>query len=193
MGLIGRVLSFSRVTDENGSKLDEVEFDPGGGPNLTGNHFSSPGDDSQPLPDDYLATVPGPRSGGRDAVGYMDVKNEGVAGPGEKRIYARSVGGTIVAEVYLKSDGSVIIKNDLGGVMLFSTGDILANNVLIDVLGNITTAGIITAGQIVSVASITAASLEAPSIKVAGKELAGHTHPYLGLVVGVPGTTGPNN
>ena len=115
MGLIARLLNFNRVTRNDDIKLSEAGVDPGGGANITCEHFSSPGDDSHPLPDDTVILVRVPRSGGHAAVGYIDTVNEGVAEPGEKRVYGRNSDGEIVNEVHLKADGSISIGESVNG------------------------------------------------------------------------------
>lgn len=110
MGL-GRLLSFIRGS-RNGAKLSDVKLDPGGGPNVTAEHFSAPGDDAHPLPGDYVVGVSIQRSGGSAVVGYMDPKNDQKAAAGEKRIYARDGDGKSVAEMWLKNDGSIEVTAD---------------------------------------------------------------------------------
>ena len=45
MGLIAKLLSFTRVT-RNNAKISDVKVNPGGGPNITVEHYATPGDDS---------------------------------------------------------------------------------------------------------------------------------------------------
>lgn len=128
MGLIARVLSFTRVV-RNGAKLSDVKLDPGGGPNITGEHFADAGDDSHPLSTDYAATTRIPRDGGQVPVGYADPLNNPKATPGDKRIYGRDPStGLVVNEVWLKSDGSVFISNANGSFELKPTGAIKGLN-----------------------------------------------------------------
>lgn len=123
MGWVARVLSFARVADRNGAKVSDVQIDTGGGPNLTVEHFASPGDDSYPLDTDY-ATGHAVQQTGREAVvGYVDPKNTPKALKGDKRIYARdsSTGATVV-EVWLKNDGEALTSNDNGSIKLRPDG-----------------------------------------------------------------------
>jgi hypothetical protein len=53
MGLIAKLLSFVRV-ERNGAKINDVKVDPGGGPNITAEHFAPIGDDAHPLPGDFV-------------------------------------------------------------------------------------------------------------------------------------------
>ena len=184
MGRLAKVLSFTRIT-RNGAKTSDVKVDPGGGPNVTGDHLAPPGDDSYPLPGDYgilsrlLAT-------GRDAiVGYLDPKNQQKAGPGEKRIYSRDSSGNEIAQVWLKANGDIVAENDTATVTIAGSGSIKGDNGsgsfellasgVIDLNGvTISPTGVVTVSS---------------SLTVAGKELAGHTHP-----AGTPpGDTGANN
>lgn len=167
MGRIGRVLSFTRRV-LNGVNFSDVKFDTGGGNIHTGEHFSAPGDDSVPLPNDSLITQEIPRTGGEVPVGYIDSKANQTAQTGEKRIYARDPNtGDAVVSMWLKNDGSAVLANALGSIILGADGTINLNGVIIDPSGNIT------AGS---------------SLILAGLEIAGHTH----TVTTAPGTTGPN-
>lgn len=189
MGLVGKLLSFSKTAL---SRLAKVN--PGGGYNVTADHFSCPGDDSQPLAGDYVAMSSTRRSGVYVAIGYLDTQNLLKAEAGEKRIYARESSGAQVCEVWLKSDGQVVIQNgncsfevspegtikgsNHNGIFrLDEGGDFVVNNVVIDPAGNITTPEKIQ-GEMVEAVS---------SLKVAAKELDGHVHG--GVTVG-SGSTG---
>ena len=128
MGLIGLVLSFVRVS-RNAVTISDVKTDPGGGPNITPEHFSAPGDDSHPLPGDYVYAGPTPQRGKYAAIGYMDPTNTPTAQPGDKRIYGRdSDSGAEVVQVWLQNDGTAIISNDNGSVTLRANGSILGQN-----------------------------------------------------------------
>lgn len=122
MGRIGVLLSFSRV-ERNSAKISDVKIDPGGGPNITAEHFAPAGDDSFPLTTDYIVTNEIPRTGGETVVGYVDPINTPKATAGDKRIYARDANsGANVNEVWLKNDGSVLVSNDNGSVLLRADG-----------------------------------------------------------------------
>ena len=62
--------------------LPEVEVDPGGGYNKTCPVFSDSGDDSQPLPGDFVASVDTQKTGLSAAVGFSDPVNERKAAAG---------------------------------------------------------------------------------------------------------------
>lgn len=140
MGRVAKVLSFLRTT-RNGAKLSDVKLDPGGGSNITGEHFADPGDDSYPLEGDYAATLEIPRSGSQVPIGYSDTINTPKAEAGEKRIYGRDPAtGQAVNEVWLKSDSSVIISNALGAIELKADGSVDINGAVISPTGEVTNA-----------------------------------------------------
>lgn len=138
MGL-GKVLSFIRGT-RNGAKLSDVKLDPGGGPNVTGEHFSAPGDDAYPLPGDYIITVDIQRSGGAAVVGYLDPKNDQKATAGEKRIYARSGDGASIVELWLKNTGEATLVNNSGYMTLKPSGEVEINGARITPGGDVISA-----------------------------------------------------
>lgn len=170
MGIMAKVLSTLK-TRRGSADYNQIKVNSGAGVNLRGEQFSGAGDDSIPLPGDYAVTVEIPRQGGVAIVGFVDPGNASAVNPGEKRSYSRSSDGTIVAQVYLKNDGSVIIDNDNGSITLDAGGDITLNGVTIDASGNVTVP---------------------TSINLAGKELNGHNHAILSGS-SAPGPTGPNN
>lgn len=139
MGLIARVLSFRRVT-RNDAKISDVKVNPSGGDNLTVEHFADAGDDSHPLPTDYVHTEPQAGTGRASALGYADILNTPKAAAGEKRIYSREVNGSIVAEVWLKNDGEIETINALGYSKLRPDGVVEANGATIPLNGDVITA-----------------------------------------------------
>lgn len=164
MGLITLLKMFARVGNRS-----ETTVDPGGGSNVTADHFADPGDDSYPLPDDYVAIISNARTGGSSAVGYAETVTTKKAGPGEKRIYSRDAStGAVVAEIWLQDDGTILLENSAGSIILAPNGDVNINGVVIDAGGGITAPG---------------------SLVLNGKELDGHIHP----AGTVPGNTGPNS
>ena len=104
MGIIAKVLSFTRVV-RGGSFLADVKCDPGGGDNLTPEHFADSGDDSHPMPTDDAYVGSQKRTGGGAAIGYIDRKDNKKTGLGEKRIYGRDTDANAINEVWLKSNG----------------------------------------------------------------------------------------
>lgn len=188
MGFINKLISFARVK-RHGVNFSNVEVDPGGGAIKTAEHFEDPGSDSNPLPGDYVATVSHPGAGNVLAVGYLDPVNKPKAAVGEKIIYSRDSEGVLIAEVWLKNDGTLVLsnpkglfelradgsikgQNSIGFFELEMNGDFVVNTVRIDPQGN-----------------LTATSLSAPSVLANDKELAEHQH---GGVKTGGGFTGPN-
>jgi len=207
MGLIAKLLSFTRVT-RRGAKMSDVKVDPGGGPNITPLHYSAPGDDSFPLTTDYAVASKITNSGGAAVVGYLDPINDAKSLEGDKRIYGRDPATQLgVNEVWLQSDGSVVVSNANGSVVLRQDGGCVLTTPLsiFDAAADGSIAGTNGSGSfeleaggdfVVNGVTIDIAgnidsptSISAPSIVVNGKELGGHTH-----AAGTPpGNTGPNN
>lgn len=127
MGLVARVLSFIRVT-RNGAKISDVKVNPSGGDNITAEHYADAGDDSHPLPTDYVHTEPQAGTGRASALGYADPINTPKAAAGEKRIYGRDASGVAVNEVWLKADGTVLSENAACSFILEPDGEIRGNN-----------------------------------------------------------------
>lgn len=150
--------------------IEEAVGDPGGGALITGDVYQPGGDDSRPLPKDYMLLVSMPGSGRFAAVGFVDAQNPRQTEPGEKRIYSRQASGAVTAEVFLRADGTAQIT---------APGGISLNGVTIDANGNLT----LPAG-----ATLTAGTVEASSSLIAaGREHVNHVH----AAGAPPGNTGP--
>lgn len=118
----------------------DLKVDRGNGDNVTAQQFGPAGDDAPPLKGDYSALSAAKGSGNASAVAYRDQTAENYkAKAGEKRIYARSQSGAVVAEVYLKNDGTAEIKNNSGLFVMEPSGDVVINGVRISKTGVITT------------------------------------------------------
>lgn len=141
MGLIGRVLSLLRETKANGARVSFAKFAANNEPTLRGQHFGAPGDDAVPLAGDYVYSGRAPRTGEWAALGYLDSVSTPTATPGERRIYSRSGPGEMAAEVWLRADGTIHVRNGSGSIELQSGGDVVINGVTIDTDGNISTGG----------------------------------------------------
>ena len=183
MGLIGKLLSFTRNTKNRGAHVTDVKINRGGETNnLTTEHFQDPGVESSPLVGDYIAATSVVGSGRYAALGYVDPKNPPLSKPGEVRVYARGSDGDPVASVWVKNDGSIEITSSNCSVKLQQNGAIRSENASgffeLDGSGNFSTSGNI----------VSQGSISADSIKTGGKELAGHDH----LAGDPPGNTGPN-
>ena len=121
MGIVAKVLSFARVQIE-GAELEETKGDGDGGAPRIFDHTGPGGDDSPPLPGDFLVSVDVPGSGNSAAVAYADTRNAGLALPGEKRIYGRDENGAIVCSIRLRRDGSIEATNAEGSYKLSAAG-----------------------------------------------------------------------
>lgn len=172
MGRIAKLLSFVRVI-KNSAKISDVQVDPGGGANVTVEHFAPPGDDSYPLTTDRPFIINNGREGGESAVGYIDPVSDPVATEGDKRIYGRSpIASATVNQVWLQNDGTILISNDNGSLLLSpdgaikgdnnngvfelqSGGNFVVNTVIIDTDGNISTNATVTATTVEAVISLT--------------------------------------
>lgn len=188
MGRIGRLLSFIRRS-KAGTNYSDAKGDMGGGENVTPHHYGSPGDDSHPLPGDLFAELPLQGTGRGAAVAYLDPLNDQLAGPGERRVYARNAAGAAVCRVWLQNDGGIVMDNASGGIVLAPDGTVIINGVEFSPAGDITAPGDADFTGDVTAAKLTADEIEAMlSILAAGLELVLHTH-----LAGVPpGSTGPN-
>ena len=171
MGRIAKLLSFVR-SSKNNAKVSDVKVDPGGGANITAEHFSPAGDDSSPLPGDYVALNSDSGAGRYTAIGYIDPLNDPKSNAGDKRIYARDEStGVVVAEFWLKNTGEISCSNGNGYFALAENGDFIANGVIIGSDGKV----------------------EIPeSLTLNGKEIAGHDH-AINSGSSAPGPTGENN
>lgn len=148
MGMIARVLSFVRATRKNGAAASDVKVDTGGGANATAEHYGAPGDDGVPLPGDYAVTVSTVRGGGLAVVAYLDPKTAGVAGPGERRLYARNAAGAVSVSLFLQASGAATLSNGGGSLTLGADGKVTINGVTIDPDGTITTPTDVKAGPL---------------------------------------------
>lgn len=160
---MGRIVEVIAVDD------GEVKVDPEDP--STPEHYADPGDDSPPLPGDFAAVEDSTGAGVEQAVGYWDpnAANKKSA-PGEKRIYSRSPSGVLVAEVWLRGDGTLVFKSVAatsgGEISMAPSGVITLNGVTIDPDGNLDVPGGITAGALVS----------APEVAIAGLTHSTHVH-----------------
>lgn len=135
MGRIAEVQTTRRVADADGHGLD-VQCDPAGGANVTAPVFGPAGVDAVPLPGDYVALEDSTGAGAEQATGFADVRLSGRAQPGEVRIYARKSDGSLAIELWLKTDGTLVIG---------SGGDVTINGVVITAQGEVKAPGEVTA------------------------------------------------
>jgi hypothetical protein len=183
VGLISKVLSYTRIADRFGAKVSDVKHDPGGGANETGEHFQAANQDAVPLPGDYLLTVSVQRTGGQVVIGFIDPNQEQTAQPGEYRAYARDGDGAQVVQLHLKKDGTAVLNNAEATVEMKPSGEVSTQNAsgfykllasgVVDINGFI----INTDGSAESPVSVTAPTISGTSsVQADGKELVDHTH-----------------
>jgi hypothetical protein len=180
MGGIAEVISIDRSAEPAEIKVDAE--DP-----RTPEHYQPAGDDALPLAGDFAA-VEGDDEGSSSGqvVGYHDpIDANRKASPGEKRIYARSPEGVLVAEVWLKNDGTLALKSVLatsgGSIDIQPSGNVVINGVTFDPEGNISTPGDIEAGGDIDAEG----TIAAPEVAIAG--LAHSTHTHNSAAPGSPG------
>lgn len=190
MGRLASLIAFTRASAGD-SNTSDVKVDRGGNDNRTPQHFSPPGDDSFPLPGDYVHLGSQAGTGRDSAIGYVDPKNSQKSNSGDKRIYARnSSSGEQIVEIWLKNDGAAEINNDVGMFVvrpdgsikgsnsngnfeLQSGGDFVVNNVTIKANGDV---------------------IMPNSLMLNGKEIDGHNHSQGNDSGGnAEQDTGPNN
>jgi hypothetical protein len=142
MGFVATVIAFER-TEVEGVQTPECSVNRDGDETATGHHFSSPGDDAPPLPGDLAMLADDSGAGEAQPVGYQDPSTPGRAAPGEKRIYARSAAGVVACEIWLKSDGSLVVESASGATVELGTDGAVrlangAGELAIDAAGNVT-------------------------------------------------------
>lgn len=107
----------------------KLKIDPGGGDLSTVDRYSAAGDDSKPLDTDFVAGTEINRTGGHVVVAFYDPKNASKSSKGDKRIYSRDpASGEEKAEIWLKNNGEIIIKNDVSEVKIDTAGSIKGSN-----------------------------------------------------------------
>lgn len=166
---IGLVKSTSIVTNDYGVPLLEVTAQVGGEEIISAEFFPMPGEDSRPLPGDWVFLVRRPGAGRYVAIGMIDDVLL-TTSAGEKRIYSRLADGTIVAELKLfngdvraelqvyddggssvaklefRQTGQVTLTNDGSGFFqMFANGDVEINGTVFAEGGDIEAPGTIDA------------------------------------------------
>lgn len=127
MGRIGFVLSVSSDT-EGGEDIPICKVDMGGKDIRAVPLFNASGVDARPRAGDYVSLMAHPGGSGYAAVAFADPGNTSKAGPGEVRFVARDSNGADIAEVYLKTDGSILIENGSGSIELAADGRVTIND-----------------------------------------------------------------
>lgn len=116
-----------RAEGDSGPEIDADlggKIEGGEGDSATMDHFGPVGDDSPPLPGDWVLAVP--LEGETEeliAAAYSDDTTH-TAEPGEKRLYARNPAGEIVSTIHMRGDGSIELANDAATVEVAPDGSI---------------------------------------------------------------------
>ena len=143
MGGLEGIVDAYRADGDDGP---ETDLDLGGSDLATADHFGAGGEDSPPLKGDWLTVTQ--LDGSTEslaAVAYSDDTTR-TAAAGEKRTYSRDSGGSVVAEVHMRGDGSVTVTRTAGSsVAIASDGSITidagAGTISIDAAGAISISG----------------------------------------------------
>lgn len=116
MGRIGNILEIKQTSSE-GVESTDIKLDVGGGENITAPQAGPAGIDATPLETDLAITSSSPGDSGENVVGYVDPKN---ASKGDGvYLYARDASGAPIADIWVKTDGSVVITTQ--GVTIEAT------------------------------------------------------------------------
>lgn len=144
MGVIETIRGLvTRVFTDNleDGQITRVMVDPGGNPARTTDHISSPGLDAPPLEGDDFGF--GLRSSGEGrfvVLGYASPRSWRSALPGERRQVSRAISGDVVAEFYLRRDGTILLLGAGGGkAELQTNGDWDVNGAKITIDGDVVT------------------------------------------------------
>lgn len=166
---LGKVAHCERVVEDSVPKV-RVFVDEGDSENpelIEAELLSEPGVDALPLPGDEVSIIESEGSGNTISQAFADLMNPGKAEQGERRTYARADDGKIVAEVWLKKDGTVVTKNDKGKLTLHTDGTLEYGDGLfiVDLEGNVKFKGEVTA------------MAGTPDAPLPGVKLSTHLHP----------------
>lgn len=209
MGRLAILLTFVRAIRHK-ITISDVKIDPGAGANITAEDFGPSGDDSHPMPGDYVYSSAVKGTGREAILGYLDPVNTPKAQPGDKIIYSRDENGVLISELWLQSDGTATLSNANGSIMLRADGGSIVTTPgsTFDCAQDGSIKGVnengsfeLQSGGVFLVNSVTIdpsgnittpSSINSPSIVADGKELTGHDHDIAGGS-SAPGPTGGNN
>lgn len=152
-----------------------------------------PGIDAAPALGDTLVVLPD-GAGGRVVVASFDNIQGGKASAGEFRAVSRTAVGIVLAELYMKADGTVSVTAPGKVSVTAPEVELLAASTKIvgnaEIVGNLVVTGNVTATGAVSGASVGAPTVAAGALSIANTAipptLASHVH----SVTAAPGTTG---
>jgi hypothetical protein len=114
---------------------------------ITAELLLGPGCDSLPIQGDEVLLSEGEGAGATYAMAFGDAKNAGTAEGGEWRGYSRDADGDVIAECWLKKDGTAVTKNKNGSLTLKPDGTLDYGDGLfvVDLEGNAKFKGEVTA------------------------------------------------
>lgn len=180
MGMITRIVKIlGLIKGRAGDLSRQLLVDPGGGASVTVPIFSPTGEDSSPLPTDRPLIIECGKTGTYACVGFVDPLLTSNIGPGEKHFYARSSAGVVKGRILMRSDGTILITNNLGLIEFNPSGMVNINGVNFNPDGSVTFPGD------VSIAAKMSAAIVEDS--ATGNKLGTHTHPSNGAPP-TPGT-----
>lgn len=107
MARIARVVA---VDAEGDGGIEVIRVDFGGGDVKTARYFQPSGDDSKPLPGDFVLLERSDGAGAWAVTGFADPDHDAKSSEGEKRLYSRDEDGNLMAEAWLRSDGTIILR-----------------------------------------------------------------------------------
>jgi len=146
MGRLGKVIkSFIDKLSGSGSNAQFSSVEEFAGDQRTAQAFGPCNEDFSPPESCRTFDVPiGKDRGYLLSIAYHNQLINPVAVHGEKRIFSTNqAGDTVMSEVFLKQDGSVLIKNSLGSFEMKVSGEFEINGATITIDGDfITAAGI---------------------------------------------------
>lgn len=126
MGLIGIVISSELNSDDDDNLIDlTIET---GGYVTTVPLLSSPGIDSVPVENDYVACISHPGGDSLTAVGIGDPVKRDDLKPGEILIYSRDARGVLKASIKLDSEGGMLITTEKSALELKPDGSAAMSN-----------------------------------------------------------------
>jgi len=184
MGRIGKVIK-SYIAKLSGSSTDaqHSSVEEFAGDQRTVQIFGPCNEDFAPPENCKTLNIPlGRGRGFLVSVAYHNQKIAPVAIHGERRLYSTNqAGDTIMTEVFLKQDGTLLIKNDNASIAITPAGAI---NIISTGNTEITSAKTIINNDIDIIGSLSVSTkIDSPIIDAAtslivnSKEMSGHTHP----------------
>lgn len=124
----------------------QVVADLGGGDEVSAAQCAPPGIDAPPLPGDTAVCVEYSKSGEQAAVAAIVADQK--AKPGELRLFSRDTDRELVATVWLRDDGSIVIETADGGKLETNADGVT-------VTGDLTVTGALSVAGAIEGASVT--------------------------------------